>query len=467
MIDINAFFSTYKSLVSQVSLPKPEFKVNFEVETLTNLPQENLEKIAFVFGQMGSADNSHPPVIGVSSPNVNQSWGYLDKNYGTQLGTIDPNELSQILDSLVTIANSRVVTPIPAMAVKWMKSAKVVKNENSWNLGIRFCFDTSDVQEYVVKSVVPITSPSFYHVLFFEFFQFVLNVFNSGVKYARLKRLGKAQLPFFVSKISQSKQQAYAYATYYYAIFAMRGLHSYVAADNYLGKIVGDFAARLRYYVHDRSEFSLGVFPIVAASFISRLYPFAVAPVTSIEAAILPFILRRHIVKWIRSFVCWLLFQDVACYISNIDEIFNRYQTKNIRDNIFSNVTEEKLIKLGLTGYLRVPESIDVYKNLYSLIFPISEEELHGDVWIERMRFQRHVLIGESKQCVSCSRVLVELNHSIKFADVFDYHKSSYYPPTDFGFPKLNPYMNDPNHKALKVSAFQDPDVKMVDEPPK
>jgi len=245
----------------------------------------------------------------------------------------------------------------------------------------------------------------------------------------------------------------------------MKGLHSYIAADNYLGKIVGDFAARLRYYVHDRAEFGLAVFPIVVASFKSRLYPFAVAPVVTIEAVILPFILRRHIVKWIRSFVCWLMFQDVACYISNIDEIFNRFQTKNLRDNVYSNVTEENLVRLGLTGYLRVPESIDVYKNLYSLIFPISEKELYGDVWIERMRFQRHVLIGESKQCVSCSRVLTELNHSVKFADVFDYHKSPYHPPVDFGFSQLNPGMSDP--KASKISASQDPDVKMTDEPPK
>jgi len=349
-----------------------------------------------------------------------------------------------------------------------MKSAKVVNNEDrSWTLVIHFCFDTSDVQEYTAKSTVPVASQSFYHVLFFEFFQFVLNFFNSGVKYVKLKRLSKARLPFFVSKVSQSKQQAYAYAVYYYAIFAMKGLHSYIVADNYLGKVVGDFAARLRYYIHDRAEFRLSVFPIVAASFISRLYPFAVAPVVTIDAVVLPFILRRHIVKWIRSFVCWLLFQDVACYISNIDEIFSRFQTKNLRDNVYSKVTEENLINLGITGYLRVPESIDVYKNLYSLIFPISEKELHGDVWIERMRFQRHVLVGDSKQCVSCSRILAELNHSVKFADVFDYHKSHYYPPVDFGFPKLNPYLNASDHKVPKVSASQDPDVKMTDEPPK
>jgi len=59
-----------------------------------------------------------------------------------------------------------------------MKSAKVVNNEDrSWTLVIHFCFDTSDVQEYTAKSTVPVASQSFYHVLFFEFFQFVLNFF--------------------------------------------------------------------------------------------------------------------------------------------------------------------------------------------------------------------------------------------------------------------------------------------------
>jgi hypothetical protein len=432
--------STYSALVNKVNfLPKLDVGVKFEVQNMVDYPQENLRKVTFMYGQLGSGGIARPPVEGYGVPDVRQVWGYERKTHGTRLGAIDKFDLASILVDLVMIANSKVVTPIPGVALKWMKSARITSNkeEKSWTLTIRYTFDSVTVQEYSVKSTIPEFSSEFYFVMFFEFFQFVLNYFNSGVKYAKLHRLGKTTKPFFVSNIPYMKQQAYAFAVYYFAVFSMCGSQSFISSDNYLGQIVDDYAARLRYYVGDRFDFGLDVLALASSFFLSRLHPFAVASIYTVTNAIQPFINRRYVLRWIRSFICWLFFQDVACYVSNIDEVFNRFQAKNVRDNVSPHVTGDRLQRLGVIGYLRVPELVDTYKEVYGLMFPIPDAALYGDMWIERMRFQRHVLVGASKQCFSCSRVIVDTKHSIVFPTDVEYQASPYYPPFDFGFPKI------------------------------
>jgi hypothetical protein len=428
--------STYSSLVNKVDLlPKPNAGTNFEVQNLVGHSQENLRKVAFMYGQLGSGGVVRPPVEGYGVPDVKQTWGYEKKIHGTD----DKFDLAGTLIDLVAIANSKVVTPMPGIALKWMKSAKITSNkdEKSWTLTIRYTFDSANVQEFLVKSTIPQFSSEFYFVMFFEFFKFVLNYFHSGAKYAKLHRLEKNTKPFFVSNVPYMKQQAYAFAVYYYAVFSMSGSQSYTGPDNYLGQIVDDYAARLRYYVGDRFDFGLDVLALASSFFLSRLHPFAIASVYTINNALQPFLNRRLVLRWIRSFICWLIFQDVACHVSNIDEVFSRFQTKNIRDNVYHNITEDKLQKLGVIGYLRVPELVDPYREVYSLMFPIPDAALYGDIWMERMRFQRHVLVGVSKQCSSCSRVIVDTKHSVVFPTTVEYHASSYYPPFDFGLPKI------------------------------